>query len=93
MLGPEIQGSSSACQVAETTERVPNRMLESVIRVSRLPAVVVKDVCVGESHVVIEYGDGKRRRNVGNVGAADQQTTRPCTAATPGIAKRKNYIK
>ncbi len=72
----------SSCQVAETTERVLNRMLESVIRVSRLPAVFVKDVCVGESRVVIEYGDGKRRRNVGNVGAANQQTTRPCTAAT-----------
>ncbi len=78
MLGPEIQGSSSACQVAETTERVLNRMLESVIRVSRLPAVFVNDVCVGESRVAVECGDGERRRNVG---AADQQTTRPCTAA------------
>ncbi len=49
---------------------VLNRMHESVIRVSRF----VKDVCVGESRVAVECGDGRRRRNVGNVGAADQQT-------------------
>lgn len=70
MLSPEIQGSSSACRVAETTERVLNRKLESIIQVSRF----VKNVCVGESRVAVKYGDGKRRRNVGNVGAADQQT-------------------
>ncbi len=34
----------------------------------------VKDVCIGNSRIAIEYDDGKRRKNLDNVGAADQQT-------------------
>ncbi len=48
-------------------------------------AMVIEDMCVGESRVAIEGDDGKRRRKVGNVGAHDQQTTLSLHHHAPGL--------